>query len=209
MTDSLVGSTELVACQDCDLLHTLPLPNDQQPERFFCTRCGAMLQDVRHDTFHHTLALSLTGLILALPANLLPIMEFSIGGLTTQNTMLNGVFKLFSSDYNWMAFLVLFCSVIAPLVNLLLLFSISLAVHWRALAGWLPWQLRLYHHLEEWGMLDVYMLGILVALIKIRDLGDLTISAGLYSFILLLIVTSFTVRSFDTEAVWRRLEAGK
>ncbi|WP_461481546.1 paraquat-inducible protein A [Porticoccus sp.] len=196
---------ELLACPECDLL--LLVTGPPLHGSLLCSRCGALVQDARQDSLNRTLALSLTGLILAIPANLLPIMEFTISGLSTRNTMLNGAFKLFESGYAWMAFLVIFCSVIAPLANLLLLFVISAGAHWRFMYPWLPQLLRLYHHLEEWGMLDVYMLGILVALIKIRDLGDLAISGGLYSFVLLLMVATWSSRTFQPEAIWQKLES--
>ena len=47
---------------------------------------------------------------------------------------------------------------------------------------------RIYHHLRDWGMLEVYFMGVLVAIVKLVDLAELTIGLGLFCFISLLLV---------------------
>src|SRR5690606_11183239 len=107
-----------------------------------------------------TLAYSLAGLLFYMPANTQPILTLQILGMDSTNDMLNGVQQLFLGGYWWMSFLVLMCSVVVPLLDLSMMFLIALSLK---RPGILPennlkqliaWQ----HHIQEWGMPEVYML---------------------------------------------------
>nr|WP_240554848.1 paraquat-inducible protein A [Oceanicoccus sagamiensis] len=65
--------------------------------------------------------------------------------------------------------------------------------------------LKLYQHLDEWGMFDVYMLGILVSYIKMKDMGALVPGFGLLSFSILLVVATACSTVFDPHIVWNKI----
>ncbi|MBL4621272.1 MAG: paraquat-inducible protein A, partial [Immundisolibacteraceae bacterium] len=171
----------LLLCHDCDLV----IANSPATagNRVCCPRCQALLYEVRSDSVNRVLALSLTGLLLSIPANTLPIMSLQIIGSNSSNTMVNGVVQLISQGYWWMGLLVLLCSVVLPVTELLILFVLGLSIkldRWRQLSiGLLKWQGKI----SEWGMLEVYMLGIIVAFVKMKDLGELHAGMGLAAFI--------------------------
>jgi paraquat-inducible protein A len=132
-------------------------------------------------------------------------MHFSILAFGADNTLLNGVQSLYAEGYIWLATLVLFCSVLAPLGKFSLLAFICWGSAWATLDRAVATAVRWYQHLKEWGMLDVYMLGILVALIKMKDLGKLTVEPGLYCFVALMLLANLTTLSFDPHVIWARL----
>ncbi|MCK7596379.1 paraquat-inducible protein A [Microbulbifer sp. CAU 1566] len=191
------------ACHQCDLL----LTRDRAPvgQRLICPRCGATLHRNMERSVAHTAALSLTGLLLFIPTASLPLLEFSLFSFGAENTLMNGVRSLFAAGYIWLASIVLFCSVLAPLGKFLLLAFISWGSGWVSMGKPVARALRWYHHLQEWGMLDVYMLGILVALVKMSDLGKMSVEPGLYCFVAMMVVSSAATVSFDAETVWARL----
>ncbi|MBB5211119.1 paraquat-inducible protein A [Microbulbifer hydrolyticus] len=191
------------ACHQCDLL--LTRAHAPVGERLTCARCGATLHRNMARSVAHTAALSLSGLLLFIPSATLPLLEFSMFSFGAENTLMNGVQALFAAGYLWLASLVLFCSVVAPLGKFLLLAFICWGSAWARLAKPVARALRWYHHLQEWGMLDVYMLGILVALVKMSDLGKMTVEPGLYCFVAMMVVSSAATVSFDAETVWARL----
>lgn len=194
----------LQACHECDLL--VDLRHFVSRGRADCPRCGAVLAHHKQDSINRTLALSLTGLLLYFPAVMLPVMSFKLLGQTHANTLLNAVLKLVQDDYLWMAFMVAACSLIAPLYILLALFSCCLLTHIRALPELQVFLLKSHYHLKHWGMLDVYMLGLLVAIVKMKDLGDLQMGPGLYAFIGLLLLMLLAQFQFDSRECWERLE---
>ena len=191
-------------CHDCDLV--VANRPATAGDRVACPRCEALLYDVRPDSVNRVLALSLTGLLLFVPANTLPIMSLQLVGSSSSNTMINGVIQLMGQGYWWMAFLVLLCSVVLPVTELLMLFLLGLAIklgRWRHLSiELLKWQGKI----SEWGMLEVYMLGILVAFIKMKDLGDLHAGMGMIAFVGLLVMTILTSLSFDRHQFWELVD---
>lgn len=198
------GSARLQACHECDLL--VDLRHFVSRGRAECPRCDAILAHHKKDSLNRTLALSLTGLLLYFPAILLPVMSFKLLGQTHSNTLINAAFKLAQDDYLWMAFMVALCSLIAPLFILLALFSCCLLTRIRALPQLQILLLKGLYYLKHWGMLDVYMLGLLVAIVKMRDLGDLQMGPGLYAFSALLLLMLLAQFQFDSRECWERLE---
>lgn len=191
------------ACHECDLL----LGNSLAPPggKLSCPRCGATIHRNPSRSIHYTAALSITGLVLFVPAASLPLMHFSIIAFGAENTLFNGVNSLFREGYVWLASLVLFCSVLAPLGKFLLLTFISLGCLWGVLDRPVANAVRWYQHLKEWGMLDVYLLGVLVALVKMEDLGKLVVEPGLYAFVALMVVSNLSTLAFDQQSVWKRM----
>lgn len=170
-----------------------------------CPRCGAVLHISRFNSMERTLALSLTGLLLFIPANTLPILTFELLGQSNTNTMINGIMQLAQGGYWWMSMLVAFCSILAPLIKLLLLLFISVGSLRAASTRGMAAALKAYHRLDEWGMFDVYMLGILIAFIKMQDMGGLIPGMGLFCFVGLLVVAAACSSVFDPHQAWKRM----
>ncbi len=194
----------LQACHQCDLL--VDLSHFTSRGRADCPRCGATLAHHKQDSINRTLALSLTGLLLYFPAVLLPVMSFKLLGQTQANTLVNAVLKLAQDGYLWMAFMVALCSLIVPFYILLMLFSGCLLTRLRALPNLQILLLKSHYHLKHWGMLDVYMLGVLVAIVKMKDLGELQMGLGLYAFVALLLLMLLAQSQFDSRECWERLD---
>ncbi len=198
------NSEGLIGCPDCDLLilKTHPVKGFS----LACPRCGAQILRLKTDSMDRTLAFSLSGLFLFFPACFLPLLNFSVLGFSGRCTMVKAVIQMFSSGYWWMGFLVLFCSILAPFLVLTILFAISFSVRAGKNKRFVVKALKMYHHLSEWAMLDVYLIGILVSLIKMRDYGEVISGLGLYSFIGLLAMVIFSMICFDIQKAWDVME---
>ena len=197
----------LVGCPYCDLLiQAKPL---RKGYNLFCPRCDAVLLKSSKDSINRTLALSISGIILFFPACFLPLLKLNILGYSGYCTMLKGVVQMYRNGYWWMTFLVLFCSVLVPFVTLFLLFGISLSAKMEKFPPILKNALKLHHALSKWTMLDVYMIGILIAYIKMKDYGDILAGIGLYCFAGLLCVATLTMLSFDSHLIWNMFERGQ
>lgn len=193
-------------CPDCDLVcEKTALTNGQVAT---CARCGSMLYRHRDNMVDKTLACSLAGLLFYIPANTLPIITLVILHMDSTNNMLNGVQQLFASGYWWMAFLVLMCSVVVPLLDLGLLFVISLGLKMPGFisAPSLKAAMRWQYYVQEWGMPEVYMLGILVAYIKMVDMGQIIVGTGLICFVGMLLSMVLVKSTYHVEAAFDYLE---
>ncbi len=191
------------ACPECDLLlnQTQVAPGDKA----HCPRCGYLLQRPHKHSIERTFALSVAGLILTAPANLLPMLGVNILGNIQEGTLWTGVVTLFKEDMWAVAVLVLLSSVILPFVNMMLAFLLSLHLFYRLSNSRLITWMRWYQHLYEWAMIEVYALGIIVACVKLSDMADIKFGFGLYAFIGLLIVNAMLANEFDSYTFWRRI----
>lgn len=194
----------LDACPECDLLlNVSKLPSIG--EKAQCPRCGSVLQRPRKHSIERTFTLSLAGLILIFPANLLPIVGIKVMGNTTNGTIWSGVSSLFAEDMWAVAILVFLASMFFPLLNIVLSLLISGHLYYQKANPHLPGWLRWLQHLDEWAMLEVYTLGIIVACVKLASMAELKFGFGLYAFIALLIVNGMLASSLDKQLFWRSI----
>jgi len=194
---------QLVACHECDLLMRKPVLQDGESAE--CPRCGYELFSHRHRVVRRSMALVLTALLLYIPANFLPIMQLNLLGQTSQDTVWSGVVGLYESGMQGIAVVVFLCSMVVPLLKLLcqLLVLLSIRMDFARSYGLLLY--RIYHHMREWGMLEVYLMGILVAMVKLMDLADLSLGLGLFCFIALLLVQVWLEVTMAPHQIWEAL----
>jgi paraquat-inducible protein A len=195
---------ELLACHECDLLMRMPSLAPQQ--KATCPRCGYELL-ARHEAVEsRSLALVLTALVLFLPANFLPIMRLNLMGQITEDTVWTGVLGLYHSGMQAVALVVFLCSMVVPLLKLFCQLLVLLSIRWRVALSYGRWLYRTYHHLREWGMLEVYLIGILVSIVKLVDMADLTLGTGLFCFISLLVAQIWLEVTMSPHQIWSALE---
>ncbi len=192
-----------IACHECDaLLAAVAVPPGK---KLVCPRCNCTLRKPVRDPVDRGLALSLTALTLMVPAFFMPIMTFNMLGLNTVDTMVKGVLHLFSAGFWWMALLVLFCSILAPMLENLLVLLICLLVRARRYGGTLITLLKLQSRIRKWAMLEVYMLGILVAYVKMIDSGQVHMGVGMICFTGMLLATTLNTVMFETHGIWEKV----
>ncbi|WP_275546048.1 MULTISPECIES: paraquat-inducible protein A [unclassified Pseudomonas] len=194
---------QLVACHECDLLMRKPLLQDGESAE--CPRCGYELFSHRHHVVRRSMALVLTALLLYVPANFLPIMQLNLLGQTTQDTVWSGVLGLYESGMQGIAVVVFLSSMAVPLLKLLCQFLVLLSIRFDFGRSYGLLLYRIYHHMREWGMLEVYLMGILVAMVKLMDLADLSLGLGLFCFIALLLVQVWLEVTMSPHQIWEAL----
>ena len=198
------ASAGLIACHDCDLLHRrAPLPPRGVAR---CTRCGSPLyRDLRGGT-ERALALSLASIVVLVVANSFPFLTFEMGGLVEKNHLASGVVELFDQGYWELACLVFFAIVLAPALRLGLLVFVTASLRF----GWRPPglgpALKLAGRLQQWAMLDVFLLGSLVAIIKLSDLASVALGTSMYAFGALIVLLASANAAFDSHEAWDALE---
>lgn len=192
------------ACPECDLL--LNQMQVAPGTKAYCPRCGCLLHRPRPRSIERTLALSVTGLILVIPANLLPMLGIRLFGNSHDGTLWSGAAALMDEGMWSVAILVLLSSVFLPIINLCLAFLISLHLYLNKLNkvnAYLAYWLRWFQHFNEWAMLEVYALSIIVACVKLSSMAQIRFGFGLYSFIALLIVNAMLANEMDYRLFWR------
>ncbi len=203
----MVSTHSLIACHDCDLLHRKhPL---REGERATCSRCGAVLYQKKPDSLERTLILALTNLILFVLANVFPFMSFQLQGREQVTLLISGGIELFHQGFWQLAFLVIAVGVFFPLLKILgtLYVLIPLKFNrkiWRAQEVF-----RLVGTLTPWAMMEVFMLGVIVAYVKLIDLATIVLGISLFSFAALIVIVAMADSALDAEEVWERMESAQ
>ncbi len=195
-----------VACPGCDGL--APRPVLKVGERAVCRRCGGTLLERKRHSVDRTLAVAITGLLLIVPAVHLPIMGIAAQGRMTAATLLGSIRLLIDGHQYFVATCVVVFTVAIPVVRLLSIVYVLLRIRLHAADRRLPHLFRLYNELEAWAMLHVFMLGIVVAVYKLRADAELAFGPGLVAFVLLLVCATLTSRTLDEQVIWEELEHG-
>ena len=192
-----------IACHDCDLL--LQLPKLRDGESALCPRCDALLYKRKVNSFDRSLALALTGLILFVVANAFPFLSLNAKGQIQDSTLISGALAMFDSDRPMLAVLVFMTTFAFPLFDLLGTLYILFAIRARRTSKGLLYLFRFLQSVNPWGMLEVFMLGVLVAVVKLGDLATIVPGTAMYSFALLIFVLAALANSLDAHQIWNRL----
>jgi paraquat-inducible protein A len=153
-----------------------------------------------------TLALALSAALLLLLANVFPFLRFSLEGQVQENRIVTGVVGLWVAGQGGLALLILFTTVLAPALRILGLLYVLLPLSLRREPPAVSGALRFQEGLVSWAMLDVYMLALLVALVKLAQMADVQLELGAFCFVALFVVLTLVGVSYDREALWDRVE---
>jgi len=193
-----------IICQECDLLVQLPLP--LAASSFKCPRCSSPIAGHTAGGLAKPFAAVIAGLLFFWPANFLPILQLNILGIESTHTMIGAVQAMADSGMVPVALMVLFCSVLAPLCEFLLLAMVLAQVAIGRNIGTLPTLFRFYTRLDSWTMLEVYMIGLLVSVAKLLSMASVIPDVGLICFIGMMLASIATKINLDHHWVWRRIE---
>ena len=172
-----------------------------------CSRCGAVLQRRRRDSLDRTLSWTIAGLILFAVANAFPFLDLKSGDLVRQTTLITGVMELYQQGMRSVAVLVFLTSILFPAVQLAGLLYLLLPLKVKLLPWWKPASVfRFIQRIHPWAMMEVFMVGILVSMVKLGKLAKVVPGIAIYSFAILIFVLAAAASSMDPHLIWDRLE---
>jgi paraquat-inducible protein A len=194
----------LLVCEECDSLQRTPELRPGGVAR--CLRCGARLAANPRGGIDTPLALAVGAAILFLVANAFPLVELQIQGRAQATSLSGAALALVRDGSPALGVVVWLTSVLAPGLTIGITLYVLAAVRWmrplplvRPLLAWLS-------RFRPWGMLDVFMLGILVAMVKLGGVAEIVLGPGLYAFVPLLLFTAGAASTLETRCLWERLE---
>jgi len=199
-----INTSLFVACQQCDALYDKPRLKQGQLAK--CHRCGSTLIERKVDSIERSFNWSLAGLMLMLPAILLPIMGVTLAGQFHQASLFDCILVLIDRGFFMIALLVFLFAIAVPIVRLTGALYISYSFKFNKLKPSLLNFFRAYHHLDNWAMLNVFMLGIVVSMYKLIDDTELSVNLGLLAFIFWLICSTMSAVALDQDHIWDKLE---
>lgn len=192
----------LIACHDCDLLQTAGETPPGGVVR--CGRCGAILHRGSRIGADGCLALAMAAAIALLLANTFPIVSLNLQGLVSSTTLPGTVQALFMSGYQSVALMVLLTTIVAPACVLLGTAYVILPLLLGRVPPAFPQVARVVLSLGPWAMVEVMMLGIIVAVVKLQLYASVVAGVGLWSYCAYMLLFTAIAGRLDRRWLWER-----
>jgi len=203
-----IDGLSATACHECDLLlHELTPPITAGAVS--CPRCGAVLYRVSHDALERTLALTCAALVLLLVGNLFPIVGLNIQGHHVETTVLGAARQLWRDDMPLVALVLLATTVLMPLIELSALAWLLLPLRSGRRPPGFVMIFRALQLAHPWAMVEVFILGVLVSLVKLSHLADVLPGPAIWCFGALMLVLTVLSSLLDHRALWQAWEAAQ
>lgn len=189
---------EILCCSACGLM----MQDDITAKEIHCPRCDNCVRK-KACSIEYDLGLAVAALIMFVPAMLLPILTFELGNTEQVNTMLSSL-RYFSQDgYPELSALVLFTTVVAPFIQITVSILLYLPLSKKRKPKYMKLYFRVLYHARRWVMLDVYVIAILVAYIKLSATSELLYGAGLVMFVSLMLFSFILSTCFSPKKIWK------
>jgi len=193
-------SHTLTACHECDLLQREPeLPPGGVA---CCPRCGMVLFRDIPDSIDRGLAFTLGAAFLFIIANVFPIVGLEAAGIRSETSLYGAVEMIWKSDMEEVAALVFITTILIPAVQLALMLYVLLPLKLGQMPQGLAPILRVLQSVRPWSMTQVFILGVLVALVKLVHLAHVVPGIALWSFGGLIILFTGAIASFNMHDLW-------
>lgn len=193
---STSGKQILLRCAICESI--TKSPNN------ICGCCGTPIRKRIPHSVQKTWALLITAVLLYIPANMLPVMKMRYLGVESSNTILGGVITLWQHGSYPIALIIFVASILVPVGKIIALAWLCYSVQ-SGNYQFCKQKTRLYRRTElvgRWSMIDVFVVVVLVALIRMGDLMSVYPGWGAVAFAGLVITTILAAMSFDPRLIW-------
>ena len=193
---------EVLCCPTCGL--TLQVDPPSRGQRAECPRCASIVSEGPHGSLQVTAALAIAALILYIPANIYPILRMHFYGAFSESTVWDGVVSLAQTRQYFVALVVFMASIVVPILKLSGLLYLVISARF-GVGRRLRSRTRIYRFIEvvgPWAMLDVFLLAVLVALVKLGQIATVRPGPGLIAFTAVVVLTMLASASFDPRAIW-------
>ncbi len=192
----------VIACHECGSIHRMrPLEAGQKAR---CVRCGTTLYRSAPGSIGRSLGFSLAALFLFVIAQTFPFLTFEMEGLGQTSTLLSGARGLYEQGVWPLAILVFLVATVIPLMKLLASVYVLLPLHLNRRPPFGAQVFRLVELCHPWSMMEVYLLGLIVAYVKLSDFATLQLDIAVFAFVVLIVLMIAAEASLEPHEVWER-----
>lgn len=208
LTNALPPLDDLVACPQCDTLHSaqdLPVGS-----RAYCQRCGIVLMTSQPAAMARILSLALTAFVLLIAAISFPFLTLDQSGFRNATSVINAVLA-FQDGYAFpLAVAVAFFIIVIPMMRLAaLIYALGPLVRDKAPRANARAAFALAERLRPWSMAEIFIVGVTVALIKVAGLATVTIGPAFWAFAGVVVITVLKDQLICRYSIWEALDADK
>ena len=203
----MTTSTKLLVCHECDLISAVVVL--APGESAYCPRCEAKLMKHSGATPEQTLALTLTAAILFGIMNLFPLIAMNLQQTSREATLLGAALAMWDKDMHVLSLLVMLTTLLIPALQIALeIYVTVLAIRGRISAHKLATPILILQKIRPWSMIEVFMLGLLVSLVKLQDLAEIIIGPAFWSCAGLIVCSAIMSSMLTPRNLWLWAQRG-
>jgi paraquat-inducible protein A len=192
-----------IQCHECAL--NVKLPNLAENQKAQCPRCGFTLSAIHRNANERIVAFAITALIFLIASLPFEFLSFSTNGLENKFDISTSFFILIDNNYHLLA-LIEFLTIFAiPTIILLILIYLLIPMNKGLSPKYGRWLLNLVFKLLPWGMVEIFLIGALVSLIKITSMADIALGLSFFAFILFSLSMTLVTLHLDKSQLYRLL----
>jgi paraquat-inducible protein A len=197
--------SQLIACHGCDLL--VDVDGLANGSRASCPRCGHFLTRYQNDAMSRVLAYAIAAIVLLVLAASFPFLSFSSSGLESVMTLGAAPGSLWRYGMPELAIMVAAFIIYLPALLLLLLVSISVPLLFGLRVPWLRFAARGVFTLQNWAMVEVFIIGVIVSLVKIAAMATVVLGISFWAYVAFSICFTLALATLDRYQCWEMIEA--
>jgi paraquat-inducible protein A len=175
-------------------------------QRACCPRCGGFLTQYRKDAFERAVALSIAALILLVVANLYDFLGFSASGLSNEISLRETPITLWEYDMKVVAIMVAAFIIYIPALALIMMVGLCVPLNTGRYYTWLNTLAKGIFICKNWAMVEVFIIGVIVSLVKIMAMATVTLGVSFWAYTGFALCFTFAMASLDRYQCWERLE---
>lgn len=198
------GAPRHSACRYCDTLHEFH-PVDEGTAAN-CARCGGVLYQNRPASLARASAFSLAALLLMVLVHAFPFLTMEAAGMRRHLTLTGAATALIREGAPLLGSAVVLFTIVAPLVLAGGMIHVCLPLMFGRAAPAATLVARWMYRSEPWNMVEVFLLGVLVSLLKLAKVADVDFGIGFWAFAGVMLCMAAAVAGIDREEIWDRLE---
>lgn len=201
------GQRRQVACHFCDTLHYGPPVREGMGA--YCVRCSTSLYQNRPASLVRASAFSLAALALLVLVHSFPMLSMEVTGLTRRLTLINSASALIHADAPLLGISILLFTVVAPVILLAGMAYVCLPLLIGRAAPGSPFIAKWVYRTEPWNMIEVFLLGVLVSLLKLDKVADVHFNIGFWALGAVMFCLAAAIAGIDRQELWDRLEVAR
>lgn len=201
------GGPHYSVCHFCDTIHqSAPLPEGTSAR---CKCCGAVLYQNRPASLVRVTACSLTALILMVVVHSFPFLVMDAASIRTSLNLTSAARSLIDQGSPLLGFALALFTIISPMALASGLIYVCAPLLFGRIAPGATHVAKWLSRMEPWNMIEVFLLGVLVSLLKLGKVADVQFGMGFWAFGLLMIAMAAAIAGIDRDELWDRLEVAK
>lgn len=201
------GGPHRAVCHFCDTLHVAePLPEGTAAN---CARCGAVLYQNRPASLARATAFSLTALMLMVVVHSFPFLIMDAASIRTKLNLVSAANALIHGGSPILGIALALFTIIAPISMASGLIYVCGPLMFGRIAPGAIHVAKWLNRTEPWNMIEVFLLGVLVSLLKLGKVADVHFGLGFWAFAALMVCMAGAMAGIDRDELWDRLEVAK